>query len=171
MFLQCLNWDTADETFENAYVETGYTRMILDYDALLNSEDPDDLDDLGIVMLMDKAPNGPLALWYADADTNLAEVGVAVNFSSLAMDGYPPHESRWDFGDGGTSSEQNPIHIYDEIGDYNYTLTVTDTEGASESSSGSIEIIKGDDTNDTPGFEFIIAIMAIGFIFLWKKKR
>ena len=165
------DWDTNDETFEDAYAQTLYSRMILDIDAMDGSEGLDNLDDLGIVVLMDKAPNGPLYISYAEPDIDLAEVGVPVNFSGLAVDGLPPHEYQWEFGDGETSSEQNPTHTYDEAGEYDYTLTVTDAEGASESLSGSIEIVEHDDTNGTPGFEFIIAIMAIGFIFLWKRKR
>ena len=30
----------------------------------------------------------------------------------------------WDFGDGNTSTEQNPVHTYDEMGNYLVTLTV-----------------------------------------------
>ncbi|MBN1986911.1 MAG: PKD domain-containing protein [Prolixibacteraceae bacterium] len=37
----------------------------------------------------------------------------------------------WDFGDGQTSTEQNPVHIYNEGGYYVATLTATDTEGNS----------------------------------------
>lgn len=32
----------------------------------------------------------------------------------------------WDFGDGETSSEQNPLHVYENIGTYTVSLTVTD---------------------------------------------
>ncbi|RMG63057.1 MAG: PKD domain-containing protein [Bacteroidetes bacterium] len=35
----------------------------------------------------------------------------------------------WDFGDGGFSSALNPIHIYQEAGEYTATLTVTDESG------------------------------------------
>lgn len=37
----------------------------------------------------------------------------------------------WDFGDGGTSTEQNPYHLYQEPGSYSVTLTITDEEGNS----------------------------------------
>ena len=33
---------------------------------------------------------------------------------------------RWDFGDGTTSNEQNPTHVYQDIGLYTVRLTVTD---------------------------------------------
>jgi PKD repeat protein len=38
---------------------------------------------------------------------------------------------QWDFGDGGSSTEQNPTHTYAEQGHYNVHLTVTDDDGAS----------------------------------------
>ncbi|MEJ1222370.1 PKD domain-containing protein [Sediminicola sp. 1XM1-17] len=34
----------------------------------------------------------------------------------------------WDFGDGSTSAEADPIHIYDAAGEYNVVLTVSDGE-------------------------------------------
>lgn len=38
-----------------------------------------------------------------------------------------PDEWSWDFGDGGTSAEQNPVHTYVTPGSYTVTLTVTRT--------------------------------------------
>ncbi len=35
----------------------------------------------------------------------------------------------WDFGDGQTGTEPNPIHIYEKAGDYEVTLTVTGKGG------------------------------------------
>ncbi len=36
----------------------------------------------------------------------------------------------WDFGDGNTSAEQNPIHTYDGIGVFTVSLTITDAYGS-----------------------------------------
>jgi VCBS repeat-containing protein len=41
----------------------------------------------------------------------------------------------WDFGDGTSSSEQNPVHTYAAPGDYTITLTVTDSDGLQSSTS------------------------------------
>jgi len=38
----------------------------------------------------------------------------------------------WNFGDGNSSSEQNPIHIYQEAGTYSVSLTITDENGATD---------------------------------------
>jgi len=38
-----------------------------------------------------------------------------------------PDTWAWDFGDGGTSTAQNPVHSYTGTGEFTVTLTVTDT--------------------------------------------
>ena len=36
----------------------------------------------------------------------------------------------WNFGDTETSTEQNPVHVYNEPGTYTVSLTVTTQDGA-----------------------------------------
>lgn len=51
-------------------------------------------------------------------------------FDSTSTIAAAPVASRlWNFGDGNTSTSQNPLHIYQSPGVYNATLTVTDTRG------------------------------------------
>ncbi|HEX2021697.1 MAG TPA: PKD domain-containing protein, partial [Candidatus Thermoplasmatota archaeon] len=47
---------------------------------------------------------------------------------------------RWEFGDGGVSSERSPRHVYAEAGPMVVTLTVTDDVGASRSASRVVEV-------------------------------
>ena len=47
----------------------------------------------------------------------------------------------WDFGDGSTSTEANPIYTYASAGIYTVTLTVTDTYGASNANATTATII------------------------------
>ena len=49
----------------------------------------------------------------------------------------------WDFGDGTTSDEQNPTHVFDELGEYTVSLTATSLYGCTSVSSADIGIITG----------------------------
>lgn len=46
----------------------------------------------------------------------------------------------WDFGDGNSSTEQNPVHSYDAGGNYEVSLTVTDSEGMSDTQSKTVTV-------------------------------
>ncbi|MCK9278643.1 MAG: PKD domain-containing protein, partial [Methanoculleus sp.] len=48
---------------------------------------------------------------------------LAIQFTDTS--GGNPTAWAWDFGDGNTSTEQNPVHIYTRVGTYPVTLTVT----------------------------------------------
>ncbi|HUW60580.1 MAG TPA: PKD domain-containing protein [Candidatus Bathyarchaeia archaeon] len=58
---------------------------------------------------------------------NFGIFGVSVNFTDLSVGGAsnPPVGFGWDFGDGGSSTEQNPIHRYTVDGTYSVRLTTT----------------------------------------------
>ncbi|AOR23362.1 collagenase [Clostridium taeniosporum] len=48
----------------------------------------------------------------------------------------------WDFGDGNTSNEKNPTHIYKTSGNYSIELKVTDSKGFEIEKSSEINIFK-----------------------------
>ncbi len=51
---------------------------------------------------------------------------------------------RWNFGDGNTSAEQNPTHVYTNLGTYTVTLTASNAVGCSNSISQNITVNPGD---------------------------
>lgn len=72
------------------------------------------------------------------------EVGKSIYFYSAGSydpDGDPLTYS-WRFGDGGTSTSSNPIHVYSSAGTYTVSLTVSDGRGGSSSASTPCTITK-----------------------------
>ncbi len=49
----------------------------------------------------------------------------------------------WDFGDGSTSTEQNPVHTYAEAGTYTVSLTVVDSQAQSETAVALVTVEEG----------------------------
>ena len=52
-----------------------------------------------------------------------------VEFSAVVVGGDEPVTYSWDFGDGNTSDDANPLHTFENEGEYTVWLTVTDGNG------------------------------------------
>ena len=63
---------------------------------------------------------------------------LAVNFSGSASGGAAPYTYQWTFGDGGSSTSQNPSHIYTSSGRYTATLTAVDGNRTSATATVSV---------------------------------
>ncbi|KPZ59344.1 S8 family serine peptidase [Pseudoalteromonas sp. P1-7a] len=67
--------------------------------------------------------------------------GLTVNFTDTSTDSNNDiTQWSWDFGDGATSSDQNPMHVYAASGNYEVVLTVTDSEGNTSSSTQTVVV-------------------------------
>ncbi len=106
-----------------------------------------------------------------DAETGLegtptdSEFGLSANFTGSPRSGEAPlrvnfvdlssggeiESWEWSFGDGGTSTAQNPSYTYFEDGTYPVTLTVTDSEGLRDTENKPRFIKVGDDGNGGDG--------------------
>ena len=85
-------------------------------------------------------PNkAPKAMVNADPITGLPPLTVSFTGSGTDEDGII-ETYHWDFRDGHTSNEQNPVHIFQDAGNYNVKLTVTDDKGATGSDTINIKV-------------------------------
>jgi PKD repeat protein len=66
----------------------------------------------------------------AEAEPDEGPPPLKVQFTaSVEEESGGPFTFGWDFGDGNKSTEQNPTHTYDKVGEYTATLTVTNQKG------------------------------------------
>jgi plastocyanin len=75
----------------------------------------------------------------------------------------------WDFGDGESSTNENPTHKYSQGGTYTVKLTVAANDGETDSNTAQITVTE----KGTPGFELVLtflAIIVVSIILLRKKK-
>ena len=83
-----------------------------------------------------------LALWLGMNGCELESIhaSIAVDFDSntdcyqVAFNTNSQGAYSWDFGDGTSSEEQNPVHLYQERGTYEVSLTVLSESGAGKKS-------------------------------------
>lgn len=83
------------------------------------------------------APNvAPVAIIHAST----ADLKVTVDGSSTVDGDGEVVEFGWDFGDGVTAAGANASHTYGSAGTYTVSLTVTDNEGATDTTSQDVTV-------------------------------
>ena len=99
----------------------------------------------------------------AGSSTTSGASPLTVAFVGQAQGGVPPYQYAWDFGDGNTSTLQNPRHTYDSPGRYDVQFTVSDSKNNRSVSSLSIQV-GGTGGAGANGFDwfaaFVIAMVA-----------
>ncbi|SCG84728.1 PKD domain-containing protein [Methanobacterium congolense] len=81
----------------------------------------------------------PTAAFSANTTSGSAPLNVQFTDSSIGT----PTSWLWDFGDGVTSTEQNPTHTYTKPGNYTVTLTTSNAAGSSTQTT-KITVLKSD---------------------------
>jgi PKD repeat protein len=76
----------------------------------------------------------------ASASPTSGYAPLTVNFTGSATGGTSPYSYKWTFGDGGSSTSQNPSHAYSSAGTFTATLTVKDSTSATASKSVTITV-------------------------------
>ena len=78
-----------------------------------------------------------------------AGVGESIQFTGSADGGVEPYDYLWDFGDGNTSSQQNPTYTYYQLGNYTVVLSVTDATDLTVCDT-TFALIQGENTPPEP---------------------
>jgi PKD repeat protein len=144
------------ETTENVTVEftalyTDLTPMPLgDYYATLvvNSNDPvSDTWHVPVTMHIVEEYLAPIASFESNAPVCLGETTI---FTNTTIPGIPPKNVEgqvlettylWDFGDGGTSTEFEPTHVYTAPGTYDVTLEACNPAGMCDTYEDTVEVL------------------------------
>jgi PKD repeat protein len=91
--------------------------------------------------------DGVLTITVNSAPTATASASVAsgtapltVQFTGSASGGTSPYTYSWAFGDGGTSTAQDPSYTYTAVGTYSAALTITDAVGVTAKSTVTITV-------------------------------
>lgn len=110
----------------------------------------------------------PVPIISAPNSTNVDEFTTFSASSSFDIDGSITNYT-WDFGDGTINYGVSTTHIYTAAGAYTVMLTVIDDNGGQDTTYNIITV--NAPKEGIPGFEFILAIMIIGFMIFYKKLR
>ena len=141
------SWDFDDgatstsQNPSNSYASAGTYSVgltVTDNDGLSDSTS----ENVVVTSGANQAPNAAFSSSCTDLDCNFSD-------QSTDSDGSIASRS-WDFGDGATSTQQNPSHSYAAAGTYTVELTVTDNDGADDSESDNLIV------TDSMGVPFLI---------------
>jgi len=121
------NWNTAND------IEGNHTLRVLAYD----EQSSYGYDEINVMIKDTTSDPAPIAAFTADVTSG--EPHLTVQFTDQSQN--DPILWSWDFGDYGSSTEQNPTHTYDEEGIYTVSLEVRNNYGQdTETKTGYITI-------------------------------
>lgn len=86
----------------------------------------------GVIILTSTSCEKDEAIGPPTADIFRSIVGKQVAFTALTLNA---DQWLWDFGDGETSTEKNPVHVYENGGVYTIKLTASNSVGSAEATS------------------------------------
>ncbi|MDT8437224.1 MAG: PKD domain-containing protein, partial [Gemmatimonadota bacterium] len=141
------NWDfgdggtSTDQSPQHTYA-TGGTFTV----TLTVTDDDAGSDDVAQDVSVTPANQGPTA----DFTSACTELTCQFSDSSSDADGAVVGWS-WNFGDGATSTDQNPLHEYAAGGTFSVTLTVTDDDGATGQAARQVTV------NASPTADFTVS--------------
>jgi MYXO-CTERM domain-containing protein len=109
----------------------------------------------------------PLAATAA-ADVTSGTIPFAVTLGASGSGGVAPYTYSWTFGDGGTSTQQNPAHTFQVAGTYSVSVVVTDSRGNSVTKTVTVTAspspVLGSGTGIPPWVIYIVLAVAAALL-------
>lgn len=118
----------------------------------------DDVQEVNLISVTSGTGTAPTAAFSADVTSGSAPL--TVQFTDESIEGSSPITTwAWNFGDGGTSDQASPAHIYSAAGSYTVSLTVTTLDGVNTETQADLITVDGDAAwaPDTSTFEVELA--------------
>ncbi|WP_116772097.1 PKD domain-containing protein [Maribacter litoralis] len=150
-------WDFKDGTVSSDANPVHTFDSVGTYEVELTVTDADGLTNSTTITITVSPVNGaPVAV--ATSDIAEGEVPLEVSFTGdQSTDDVGIVDYLWDFKDGTVSSDANPVHTFDSVGTYEVELTVTDTDGLTNSTTITITVTEENIVLEQPSFDFILA--------------
>jgi len=117
-------WDFGDGTTGTGAKPDHVYRTTGVYDVTLTASNPD--------MTNSRTKNQYITVLNiprADFSADKTRGGTPMDVNFIDQSSGSPVSWKWDFGDGATSTEKNPVHQYTTLGSYTITLTVSNANG------------------------------------------
>ncbi|UCF11860.1 MAG: right-handed parallel beta-helix repeat-containing protein [Thermoplasmatales archaeon] len=149
---------------EHSYSESGtyvVTLTVVDNDGRSNTETT--------TATISKTSNAlPISIPNAPNSSNANELITFGAYESYDPDGTIANYT-WDLGDGNVRYGVTAAHKYSKAGTYMVMLTVMDNEGDKDTTYTIVSV--NAPPEESPGFEIILAILALIYILIYKKRR
>ncbi|MBD3262910.1 PKD domain-containing protein [Candidatus Woesearchaeota archaeon] len=105
------------------------------------------LDGVDVEILENEVPE----ITKVDATPLEGDAPLTVRFAAAAKGGDAPVAYKWDFGDGESATIGNPVHTYQEAGEYEARFIVTDADGDIDTESINIVVNGEADESEDEG--------------------
>ncbi|MEM7111379.1 MAG: PKD domain-containing protein [Chloroflexota bacterium] len=144
------SWDFGDGNSDSGATVSHTYNNPGSYTATLTvTDNRGDSDSATVTIVVNEAPNqAPTAVFSANPTNGTAPLTVNLDASASSDSDGSIVSYVWDFGDGNSDNGTTASHTFNTIGSYTITLTVTDDEGATDTTTQTVNVTE--QPNDPP---------------------
>lgn len=129
-----LTWSIDGQTFSSSSVNYTFTIPDTTYEVILTVDTAGFCFDADTVLI--QTASWPIGGFFVDADRH-CDAPAQVQFTDTSSS-TRPLTFAWTFGDGGSSSQENPSYTYQQVGEWIATQVITNDFGCSDTSQDTI---------------------------------